>query len=55
MKCSTLTRSQDNERDCVELGLSCANICQTFERRMSGKELEDLNKPVRDVISQLTR
>ena len=44
-----------NERDYVELGLTCADICQALERGMSGKKLQDLNKSIRDAIGQLTR
>ena len=53
-----LIRSQDtmtNERDYVELGLSCADICRALERGMGEKKLEDLSKSVRDAIGQLTR
>ena len=55
---SMLIRGQDtviNERDYVELGLSCADICQALKRGMGEKKLEDLNKSVRDAIDQLTR
>ena len=43
-----------NEQDYVELGLSCADICKTFDRGMNGKKLNDLNKSVCDAINQLT-
>lgn len=43
-----------NEQDYVELGLSCADICEALERGMDGKKLDDLNKPVRDAIKKLT-
>ena len=43
-----------NERDYVELGLSCADICKALERGMDGKKLDDLNQSVRDAIDQLT-
>ena len=55
---SRLIRGQDtmiNEKDYVELGLSCADICQALERGMGKKKLENLNKSVRDAIHQLTR
>ena len=54
---SGLTHSQNtvaNEQDYVDLGLSCAAICEALERGMGGKKLEDLSKPVRDAINQLT-
>ena len=43
-----------NERDYVNLGLSCADICKALKRGMGEKKLEDLSKPVRDAINQLT-
>ena len=51
------TRSQDtmaNDRDYVDLGLSCANICKALERGMGDKKLNDLSKSVCDAINQLT-
>ena len=41
-----------NERDYVELGLFCADICKALDRGMSGKNLSDLSKSVRDAINQ---
>jgi len=43
-----------NELDYVELGLSCADICQALERGMNEKKLDDFNQSVRDAINQLT-
>jgi len=43
-----------NEVDYVELGLSCADICQALERGMDGKKLSDFSKSVCDAINQLT-
>ena len=42
-----------NERDYVELGLACADICRALDRGMNGKTSEDLSKSVRDAINQL--
>ena len=53
---SKFTKNQDtmaNEKDYVELGLSCADICQALDRGMNGKELDDLSKSVCDAINQL--
>lgn len=43
-----------NERDYVELGLSCAEICKALDRGMGGKKLEDLTRSVCEAINQLT-
>lgn len=41
--------------DYVALGLTCAAICAAIEQGMDGKELNDLNEPVRKAIKQLKR
>ena len=43
-----------NEQDYVELGLSCADICEALKRGMDRKKLDDLNKSMRDAITKLT-
>jgi hypothetical protein len=43
-----------NERDYVELGLSCADICRVLDRGISGNNSQNLSQPVREAISQLT-
>ena len=51
-----LMRNQDtmvNERDYVELGLFCTNICKALERGMGDKTLDGLSKSVCDAINQL--
>lgn len=44
-----------NQVDYVALGLTCADICAAIEQGMGGKELNDLNEPVRKAIKQLKR
>lgn len=39
-----------NEQDCVDLGLACVDICKVLDRGMSGKNLGDLNAPVRGAM-----
>ena len=41
------------EPDCVELGLSCADICQALDRGMTGKKPDELSQPVYDAIKLL--
>jgi len=43
-----------NERDYVELGLGCADICRALDRGMNGKKLDDLSQSVCEAINQLT-
>lgn len=43
-----------NERDYVELGLGCADICRALDRGMNGRRLDDLGRSVREAIDQLT-
>ena len=43
-----------NDRDYVELGRSCANVCQTLYRRLKGRRLDGLTQAVLDAIGDLT-
>ena len=43
-----------NQRDYVELGLSCADICKALDRGMCGRKLEDLTQSVCEAINRLT-
>jgi len=43
-----------NERDYIELGLSCAEICKALDQGMRGKILDDLGHSVCEAINQLT-
>jgi hypothetical protein len=43
-----------DEKDYVELGLSCADICKALDQGMGGRELDDLSESVRDAMSDLT-
>ena len=43
-----------NQVDYVELGLTCADVCNTLDRGLSGKRLNDLNNSVCEAIKQLT-
>ena len=42
-----------NEKDCVELGLACADVCIALNRGLDGKSLKDLNTSVCAAIKQL--
>ena len=41
------------EVDCVELGLTCAEVCQALERGTIGKRQEQLSQLDLEVIQQL--
>jgi hypothetical protein len=43
-----------NEQDYVELGLSCAHVCQVLERGLNERQTDDLNKSVLTAIEKLT-
>ena len=42
-----------NEPDRVELGLSCAGVCQALCRGLNGKKADELNQSTYDAINQL--
>ena len=43
-----------NEEDYVELGLACADVCDTLNRGLNGKQLDELGNPVVAAIKHLT-
>jgi hypothetical protein len=43
-----------NDRDYVDLGLACADICSVLDRALEGKRLDELSRSVRGAIEQLT-
>jgi len=43
-----------NERDYIDLGLDCADVCKALDRGMNGKKLDDLSQSVYEAIHQLT-
>ena len=42
------------QADYVELGLACADVCAALDRGLNGRELNDVDKSVREAIDQLT-
>lgn len=44
-----------NKADYVALGLTCADICAALDQGMDGKQLSDLNQPLREAIERLRR
>ena len=43
-----------NEKDYVELGLTCAGVCKALDRGLNGRRSEELNRSVLEAIEQLT-
>ena len=43
-----------NERDCVELGISCGDICQTLDRGLNGRQLDRPSQSVLGAIRKST-
>ena len=46
--------SMVNAQDCVDLGLSCADVCKALDRGLKGKQLDQLSLSVLEAIQQLT-
>ena len=38
----------------VELGLACADACKFLDRRMNGRQLDELSQSVSEAIQRLT-
>jgi hypothetical protein len=47
--------SMINQQDCVELGLSCADVCKALERGLQGKQSDDLSQSVLEAIEELKK
>ena len=43
-----------NKQEYVELGESCARVCQALDRGLNGKKMDDLSSSVFGAIEQLT-
>ena len=52
----SLTYVQDStivEVDCVEVGLTCAEVCQSLDRGIDGGRQKQLSQPVLEAIERL--
>ena len=57
MKNSRLTiiqNTMDNKDDYIDLGLSCADVCEVLDRGLSGKKSDQLSESVHKAIEKLT-
>ena len=43
-----------NEVDFVDLGLSCADICQSLDQEIKGRGVPHAGSPILEAIEQLT-
>ena len=43
-----------NETDYVELGLTCADICNALAQGMEGRQLDNLSQSASNAIAKLT-
>ena len=43
-----------NEKDYVDLGLACAEVCKALYRGMKGRRMDEFGQPVFEAIEQLT-
>ena len=43
-----------NDRDYVELGRACGEVCQALDRGLKGKRLDELTQSVLGAVGQLT-
>ena len=43
-----------NDQDYVELGLTCADVCQALDRGLKGRGLDELSQSVLGAIGKLT-
>ena len=48
-----LQESMTNAQDCVDLGLSCADVCKALNRGLKGRRLNELSQSVLEAIQQL--
>ena len=49
-----LQESMISEQECVDLGLSCADVCNALDRGLKGRRLDELSQSVFEAINQLT-
>ena len=43
-----------DEKDYVDLGRSCADVCKTLDRGLEGRRSDEIGPPVLEAIGQLT-
>lgn len=43
-----------NRKDCVELGLACANVCEVLRQGLEGREPDQLSRALVKAIEELS-
>ena len=51
---TSIQGSMANDQDRVDLGLFCARVCNSLDRSLKGRRLEDLSQSGLEAIQQLT-
>lgn len=51
---TSIQESMVNKQHCVELGLSCADVCEALDRGLKGRRPGDLSQSVLGAIQKLT-
>ena len=46
--------TMDNKDDYVDLGLSCADVCEALDRGLNGKKSDDISESAYKAIEKLT-
>ena len=46
--------SMVNQRNYVDLGMSCVEVCKALERGLKGRKLDELSRSLVGAIEQLT-
>ena len=49
-----IQESMVNEQDCVDLELSCADVCRALDRGLKGKRSDELSQSMLEAIQQIT-
>jgi len=47
-----LQDSMANERDYIEIGMNCADVCIVLDRGLNGRRLDELSQSVVEAIKQ---
>ena len=49
-----LQDSVPNQQDCVDLGISCANVCEALGQGLKGRRLDELSESLLEAIGELS-
>ena len=49
-----MQNTMDNKDDFIDLGLSCADVCEALDRGLNRRRSDRLGEPVQKAIEKLT-